>query len=66
MGYYHINLSGDMPSMFHSEQGVEAYYNIEITPWLHITPDIQVIANPGGTESNDCSFVWGIRMQMNL
>lgn len=66
LGYYHINLSDDLPSFLHSEQGVELYYNIEVAPWLHITPDIQVIANPGGTDSADCSLVYGIRMQMNL
>ena len=25
------------------EQGIEAFYNIAITPWLHITPDLQVV-----------------------
>ena len=28
------------------EQG-EVYYNIEIAPWLHIMPDLQVIVRPG-------------------
>jgi porin len=65
-GYYHAKLSDDLPSFLHSEQGVELYYNIEIAPWLHITPDIQVIANPGGGDMFDCSLVYGIRMQMNL
>ena len=45
---------------------MELYYNIEVTPWLHITPDIQVVGNPGGTTMNECSFVYGLRMQMNL
>jgi porin len=25
------------------EQGVELFYNIAITPWLHVTPDLQFI-----------------------
>jgi len=66
VGYYHLDLSNDLPYMFHSEQGVECYYNIEIAPWLHITPDLQVIMNPGGTDDNDVSVVYGMRMQMNL
>jgi porin len=66
VGYYFIDLSNDLPYMFHSEQGVELFYNIEIAPWLHITPDLQIIANPGGTEKHDCSLVYGLRMQMNL
>jgi len=66
IGYYYLDLSNDLPAMFHSEQGVECYYNVQITPWLHVTPDIQVIANPGGTDAHDCALVWGIRVQMNL
>lgn len=66
LGYYFVDLSNDLPSNMHSEQGVELYYNIEITPWLHITPDLQIIANPGGTDDNDCALVCGLRMQMNL
>ena len=25
------------------EQGLEAFYNFAITPWMHLTPDIQYI-----------------------
>jgi porin len=66
IGYYYVDLSNDLPTIFHSEQGIEAYYNIEVTPWLHISPDLQVIVNPGGTDLNDVSVVYGIRMHMNL
>ncbi|MBI4578723.1 MAG: carbohydrate porin [Planctomycetes bacterium] len=66
VGYYFVDLSNDMPYWFHSEQGIECYYNVEITPWLHISPDLQVIVNPGGTSANDVSIVYGFRMQMNL
>ncbi len=66
VGYYYIDLSNNLPSIFHSEQGVEVYYNIEITPWLHVSPDVQVIMNPGGHDLNDVSVVYGIRMHMNL
>jgi len=66
IGYYFADLSNNVPAMMHSEQGVECYYNIEITPWLHISPDMQVIMNPGGTDDQDCSLVYGLRMQMSL
>lgn len=66
IGWYYVDLSDDMPAMFHSEQGFECYYNIEVTPWLHISPDLQVIVNPGGTDANDVSLVYGMRMHMNL
>ncbi len=67
IGYYYMNLSDDLPSFLgmNSEQGVEVYYNIEITPWMHITPDLQVIINPGGGD-NDVAVVYGMRMQMAL
>lgn len=33
----------------------ELYYAIEVFPWLVITPDIQYIDNPGGTDSDEIS-----------
>jgi porin len=66
VGYYYLDLSNDLPSMYHSEQGVECYYNIEITPWLHVSPDVQLIMDPGGTDAYETSLVWGLRMQMTL
>jgi porin len=66
IGYYFMDLSNELPRQFHSEQGVEAYYNIEITPWMHLSPDLQVIVNPGGTDEHDVAVVGGLRLQMNL
>jgi len=68
IGYYHANISDDINPAFglHSEQGVEVYYNIEITPWCHLTPDFQVIVDPGGSSRNDVAVVYGLRMQMSF
>ncbi len=66
VGYFYADLSNELPPMFHSEQGVECYYNIEITPWLHISPDLQFIVNPGGTSANDVAIVYGMRVHMSL
>ncbi len=69
IGYYHLNLSEDLPPILNvdSEQGVEIYYNIEVTPWLHITPDLQIITNPGGGFQNrDVAVVYGLRAQMTF
>jgi porin len=30
-------------SFLRDEQGFEAYYNFAITPWMKLTPDIQII-----------------------
>ncbi|UCG32107.1 MAG: carbohydrate porin, partial [Phycisphaerales bacterium] len=68
IGYYLANINDDINPAFglHCEQGVEAYYNIEITPWCHVSPDLQVIINPGGSSENDVAIVYGLRMQMSF
>jgi len=66
LGYYYQDLSDRLVRFdLHSEQGIELYYNIEVTPWLHITPDLQVIINPGGGD-NDVAIVYGMRAQMSF
>ncbi len=49
-----------------NSQGVELFYNIEVTPWLHITPDLQVLVNPGGVDDRDVAIVYGLRAQMSF
>lgn len=68
IGYYHANINDDINPAFglHSEQGVEVYYNIEITPWCHVTPDLQVIVDPGSSDRHDVAVVYGLRMQMTF
>jgi porin len=47
--------SEDYKSMVNPQAGSETmyelYYAIQITPWLVLTPDIQYIDNPNGTEA---------------
>lgn len=43
-------------------QGVELFYNYAATPWLHITPDLQVI-DPA-RETVDTAVVMGLRVNM--
>jgi len=43
------------------ESAVEVYYNAQITPWLNISPSIQYITNPGGTETAGDALVLGMR-----
>ncbi|MBN1488665.1 MAG: carbohydrate porin [Phycisphaerae bacterium] len=67
VGYYCLNLSSDIPALFdlNAEQGVEVFYNFEVTPWCHITPDLQIIAHPGGGDQ-DVAVVYGLRMQVSF
>lgn len=69
LGYYYADFTNDLPDALNidSEQGVELFYNIEITPWLHITPDLQVIVDPGGGFGDrDVAIVYGVRAQMTF
>lgn len=50
LGYYFINIANptiqgplQTKSFLRDEYGFEAYYNFAITPWLKLTPDIQII-----------------------
>jgi len=49
IGYYYLKFSNDIPEglrrrlSFDHEQGVELFYNAEVFPWLHVTPDLQII-----------------------
>ena len=53
IGYYYLKVSGSLRDTFpplpikriglDHEQGVELFYNIAITPWLHVTPDLQFV-----------------------
>ncbi len=89
IGYYYSsnrNLTLQLPrvtqSFFRDEWGFEAYYNLALTPWMLITPDVQVIGpmqkqqislsqGPlGGTRINrafiDNDVVLGFRLQLLL
>jgi porin len=50
LGYYFINIASptiqgplQTRSFLRDEHGFEAYYNFAITPWLKLTPDIQIV-----------------------
>ena len=44
--------------------GMELYYNREITPWFHLTGDLQVLQNSSAT--TDTSLVLGMRAIIDL
>lgn len=51
---------------FDRETGYELYYNIQITPWLHLTPDFQYIYQPGGSRDADDAFVVALRARVTF
>jgi len=48
------------------ESVIEAYYNIQVTPWMTFGPSIQYISNPGGTAATNDTTVLGFRMQLSF
>ena len=53
------------------EHYMEAYYDYAVgeataTSGLHIAPDLQYIANPGGDNDADDAFIYGVRMQVHF
>jgi len=68
IGWYYLDITDQLHFLgVDNEQGVEIYYNVEVTPWLHVTPDVQVIIDPaGGLTGRDDSLVIGVRAQMEF
>lgn len=42
----------------------EWYYLIQVAPWLAVTPDLQVITNPGGDRDDRDAIVGGVRVRI--
>jgi porin len=80
IGYYYLQFSKNLIKPIRStvsldhEQGVELYYNAELLPWLHLTPNLQIIdpsrkelgslGNPG--RSIDTAVVTGFRVKIDF
>jgi porin len=71
MGYFYSGLSDEFKGLLggigvgmDDLQGGEIYYNAAVTPWLHLTGDLQVI-QPGFT-SNDTAVVAGLRANVKF
>lgn len=69
LGHFHTSLSDKLPKFisslfFDAADGVEAFYNIQIKPWLHITPDFQYI-NPSDRSVSD-TYIAGVRAKMDF
>lgn len=51
-------------SLADRETVYEVYYAIQLTPWCVITPDVQVITNPGGDKDARDALVGGVRVKI--
>jgi len=71
VGYYHAWFSNQLPDVVYNrflhgnEQGVDLYYNVALTPWMHLTPDLQII-EPGLKRVDSPVVVGGLRLVLDL
>lgn len=69
LGYFYTNWSdGYLADILgvNTAQGIELFYNIQITPWLQVSPDLQVLMNPGGVSDRDTAIVYGLWAKMSF
>jgi len=70
IGYYYYNFSDELQSALgaalplQDEQGVEMYYNCAVTPWLHLSADLQWI-DPARARFGD-AWVGGLRANVTF
>jgi len=75
LSYFHIGISEDFEQLLSSpaappglaqrdEQGVELYYNAALTPWCHLTADLQIVAP--STEAVDTTVLVGGRLKIDF
>jgi porin len=68
VGFYLLDLSDQLPPVIERRvkggQGFELFYNIEALPWLHVTPDVQVIEP--SLKRIDTAVVLGLRMMIDF
>lgn len=70
IGYYYLGLNDSLKQLaprllpLRDEQGVEAYYNAAVTPWFHVTPDLQLIL-PGQNRAQS-TLALGLRAKIDF
>jgi porin len=67
LGYYHLGVSNLPILSIHgigAEDGVEMFYNVAVTPWFHLTPDLQVL-DPA-QRNNATTILVGARARMSF
>ncbi len=67
IGYYHLGISNLPIFTIHNvgaENGVELFYNAAVTPWFHITPDLQIL-DPA-QHSTPTALLVGVRARLSF
>jgi porin len=71
LGYFYLGFNNNLQTLAprvlpfrHGEQGIEAFYNVAVTPWCHITPDVQII-HPAQRRADTLLF-FGLRGKVDF
>ncbi|NLH16674.1 MAG: carbohydrate porin [Phycisphaerae bacterium] len=68
VGYFYAELSDRFGRVvdrdFGDTQGLEIFYNFEITKWLHVTPDFQIIEP--SAKNVDTAYAAGLRVKIDF
>jgi len=70
IAYFYVGVSDPLKNLaptllpLRDEQGMELYYNVAVTPWFQITPDLQVITP--FRDRADTSVLFGIRAMVDF
>ena len=70
LGYYYYDFSDDLQNALDQaidlddEHGLELFYSYAVTPWLHVTGDIQYIDPASGSNNN--AFIAGLRTNIRF
>ena len=66
IGWYYTGISNEfgpaVSNLLRDGQGVELFYNVQITEWFHVTPDFQIVEP--NTPLLGTAIVPGVRAQM--
>jgi porin len=70
LGYYYLGFSDDFKNVarlitpVRDEHGLELFYDVGVTPWCHVTTDLQVITPI--LERAETSLVLGLRAKIDF
>lgn len=66
LGITWVDLADDPGAGYPEDEATfEAFYVIEISPWLQLKPDLQYVVNPGGANVDD-ALVAGLRVEVSF
>ena len=64
-GFAYGKLSRDLEDQDY-EIGIEGTYIFQVTPWLGLQPDVQLIVHPGGSSSIPDALVAGMQLSVDI